>query len=101
MYRFASLPLLLILAFRSAVAAPPMLIVDGSGHVEMVNEDFNARYNALEVNKLTMRGEWKFSIEDASLNFDLVVAGPWASVASFRDTPTMSMVVSVALMACG
>ena len=31
-------------AIRSAVAAPPMLIVDGSGHVEMVNEDMAAVY---------------------------------------------------------
>ena len=63
-----------------------VMVLDSRGNVEMVDQEYDARYDSLRANAVSVRGVWALVTQDAPLNFDFVVKGPH-HIARFRDVP--------------
>ena len=59
------------------------MVLDSRGNVEMVDQEYDARYNSLRVNAMTYRGVWGVVTEDAKINYDLVLKGDDTNIYSF------------------
>ena len=65
--------LLLLTSIPTTLAS--VMVLDSRGNVEMVDQEYDARYNSLRVNAMTYRGVWGVVTEDAKINYDLVLKG--------------------------
>ena len=78
MYLFS---LLLLTSIPTTLAS--VMVLDSRGNVEMVDQEYDARYNSLRVNAMTYRGVWGVVTEDAKINYDLVLKGDDTNIYSF------------------
>ncbi len=48
----------LLCAVLAAAAAASVMVLDSRGNVEMVDSEYDARYDSLRANALSVRGVW-------------------------------------------